>query len=132
MSVSEAAYAAEKAIGHDDNAVTQQDVSEFSKINPSGETMKALAWMGKHKVEIGEFFFFFRFSSFFVLPPAVQLLLLSFFRLADNLCLSLPFSISQSTPPDLKSSSPAMSSSRSPAQPCVAATCTCCTVSSFR
>lgn len=52
MAASQAAYAAEKAIGHDDNAITTQDVSTY----PSGsedDLMNALVWMGKNKVEIG-------------------------------------------------------------------------------
>lgn len=49
----QAAYAAEKAIGHGDNAITAQDVSGFPD---SGTTdrMKALIWTGKNKVQIGE------------------------------------------------------------------------------
>jgi len=55
--MSQAAYAAEKAIGHDDNNVTAQDVSNpgldrQKYADPSGETMKALVWMGKNKVEV--------------------------------------------------------------------------------
>lgn len=49
----QAAYAAEKAIGHEDNAITAQDVSGF----PDGGTtdcMKALIWTGKNKVQMGE------------------------------------------------------------------------------
>ncbi|OAA52948.1 S-(hydroxymethyl)glutathione dehydrogenase [Cordyceps fumosorosea ARSEF 2679] len=51
MALAQAANIAEKIAGHDDNAITQQDVSTF----PSGgkdDTMKALVWMGKnHLVE---------------------------------------------------------------------------------
>ncbi len=49
---SQAAYGAEKVIGHSDNALTQQDVSDYSKTG-SHETMKALVWRGKNKVEMG-------------------------------------------------------------------------------
>lgn len=51
MATSKAAYLAEKAIGHDDNAVTQQDVSSYPQ--SGADTMKALVWRGKQKVEIG-------------------------------------------------------------------------------
>jgi hypothetical protein len=52
----QAAYAAEKAIGHSGDAITAQDVT-----NPAGgagddsETMKALVWRSKNKVEIGKY-----------------------------------------------------------------------------
>ena len=51
MATSKAAYLAEKAIGHDDNAITQQDVSNYPQAG--ADTMKALVWKGKQKVEIG-------------------------------------------------------------------------------
>ncbi|KAF2033037.1 GroES-like protein [Setomelanomma holmii] len=56
--MSQAAMQVEKAVGHDDNAVTAQDVTNPAN-NPawadkSGEKMKALAWMGKNSVEIVE------------------------------------------------------------------------------
>lgn len=53
MSVTQAAHKAEQAIGHDDNAIIQQDVSSYAETGEPGETMKALAWQGKNKVEIG-------------------------------------------------------------------------------
>lgn len=53
MATSKLAYGVEKAVGHDDNAITQQDVSSYSH-DDSGEKMKALVWMGKNKVEISE------------------------------------------------------------------------------
>lgn len=52
MAASQAAYAAEKAIGHDDNAILKQDITNYSKTGDSDETMKALVWMGKQKVEV--------------------------------------------------------------------------------
>lgn len=53
MATSQIAYAVEKVIGHDDSAITQQDVAVPSgETGKSGETMKALCWMGKNKVEI--------------------------------------------------------------------------------
>lgn len=51
MSVTQAAALAEKAIGHDGSTVTAQDVSSYAG-DGSGETMKALCWMGKNKVEV--------------------------------------------------------------------------------
>ncbi len=51
----QAAYAAEKAIGHGDNAVTQQDVADYSETGKAGQTMKALVWQGKNKVEMGAY-----------------------------------------------------------------------------
>lgn len=46
-------------MGHGSNATTEQDVSNPAKdrskyADPSGETMNALVWMGKNKVEIRE------------------------------------------------------------------------------
>jgi threonine dehydrogenase-like Zn-dependent dehydrogenase len=49
---SQAAYQVEKAIGHDDNAVTAQDVTSYRETGESGETMKALAWIAKNKVQM--------------------------------------------------------------------------------
>ncbi|KAK3202036.1 hypothetical protein GRF29_164g1525206 [Pseudopithomyces chartarum] len=58
MAMSQAALKAEQAIGHDDNATTLQDVTNPDQYPnaaaTSGEKMKALAWMGKNKVEIVE------------------------------------------------------------------------------
>ncbi|KAK4466349.1 putative Zn-dependent dehydrogenase [Cladorrhinum samala] len=52
MSV-QAAYAVEKVVGHDDNNIIQQDVSNYKgDKGDSSETMKALVWQGKQKVEI--------------------------------------------------------------------------------
>jgi hypothetical protein len=53
MAVSQAAYKLEKAIGHDSNAITQQDVSSYETTGEENETMMALVWMGKNKVEMG-------------------------------------------------------------------------------
>ncbi|KFA81965.1 hypothetical protein S40288_04383 [Stachybotrys chartarum IBT 40288] len=50
----QAAYAAEKAIGHDNNAITEQDVSNYNKTGDASETMKALTWVGKNKVEVAD------------------------------------------------------------------------------
>lgn len=56
--MSQAALWAEKAIGHGDNATTAQDITNpaFDRqgLGDMSETMKALAWMGKNKVEIIE------------------------------------------------------------------------------
>ena len=59
MAMSQAAAQAEKAIGHGDNAVTEQDMTNPARDrekygDPSGEKMKALAWMGKNTVEVIE------------------------------------------------------------------------------
>ncbi|KAI9660051.1 MAG: hypothetical protein M1821_001403 [Bathelium mastoideum] len=59
MAMSQAALKAEQALGHGDNATTAQDVAGTPAFNreqygdPS-EKMKALAWMGKNKVEVVE------------------------------------------------------------------------------
>lgn len=57
MALSQAAYQAEKALGHGDNAVTAQDVTnpanDREKYGDPSERMKALAWMGKNTVEMG-------------------------------------------------------------------------------
>jgi threonine dehydrogenase-like Zn-dependent dehydrogenase len=59
MAVSQAANLVEKAIGHLGVATTEQDVSNPARdrerfADPSGEKMKALAWMGKNAVEVVE------------------------------------------------------------------------------
>jgi len=51
---SQAAFAVEKAIGHDTEHI-QQDISDYKGADhhdASGETMKALVWQGKQKVEV--------------------------------------------------------------------------------
>ena len=57
MALSQAAWKAEQALGHGDNTTTIQDVTNPGNKpewgNPN-ETMKALAWMGKNKVEVGK------------------------------------------------------------------------------
>lgn len=54
--VSQAASLAEKAIGHGDNAITAQDVTnparDRAKYGDSSEMMKALVWQGKNTVEV--------------------------------------------------------------------------------
>lgn len=53
MATSQLAYAVERNIGHDGSAITQQDVSNYSHTaDLGGDTMKALVWMGKNKVEV--------------------------------------------------------------------------------
>jgi len=54
MATSQLAYAAEKAIGHDQEAL-QQDISNYNAdgAGDPDETMKALVWQGKQKVEVG-------------------------------------------------------------------------------
>jgi hypothetical protein len=56
MAMSQAAFKAEQALGHSDNATTAQDLSN-TKLHNSGdpsEMMKALVWQGKNKVEMVE------------------------------------------------------------------------------
>src|SRR4051812_18050909 len=56
MAMSQAAYSAEKAIGHDDNAITHQDLTNPAQqeFGDPSDKMKAIAWMGKNKVELIE------------------------------------------------------------------------------
>jgi hypothetical protein len=54
MATTRAANVVEKAIGHRDNAETQQDVSHPARgATEEGETMKVLVWKGKKNVQIG-------------------------------------------------------------------------------
>ena len=50
----QAAYAVEKAIGHDKEYI-KQDVASYTGEGEGepGETMKALTWQAKQKVEVG-------------------------------------------------------------------------------
>ena len=55
--VSQAANYIEKALGHGKNAFTEQDMTNAARdrekyADPSGETMQALAWMGKNDVQV--------------------------------------------------------------------------------
>ena len=57
MSLSQAANLVEKALGHGDNATTEQDITNPDRdrqkyADPSGETMKALAWMAPNNVQM--------------------------------------------------------------------------------
>ncbi|KAL3427272.1 s-glutathione dehydrogenase [Phlyctema vagabunda] len=57
MAVSQIAALAEKIIGHDNNAITEQDITNPARdrakyADPSGEMMKALVWLGKNSVKI--------------------------------------------------------------------------------
>ena len=56
MAMSQGANLVEKAMGHGDNAITEQDMSnpdrDRAKYGDSSETMKALAWMGKNDVQM--------------------------------------------------------------------------------
>lgn len=57
MALAQAALKAEMAMGHNDNAITEQNLTnpDFKEgAGDSSEKMKALAWMGKNKVEIIE------------------------------------------------------------------------------
>jgi hypothetical protein len=55
--MAQGAYVLEKALGHQDNAITEQDVSNpgldrAKYADPSGEMMKALCWEGKNNVKV--------------------------------------------------------------------------------
>jgi threonine dehydrogenase-like Zn-dependent dehydrogenase len=57
MATSQAANLVEKAIGHTGDATTEQNMTNPDRdrqkyADPSGETMKALVWMGKNSVEV--------------------------------------------------------------------------------
>ncbi|KAI6377328.1 hypothetical protein MCOR25_002583 [Pyricularia grisea] len=54
MATAQAAYAAEKAVGHQEGGITRQDVSDYTETGDPSQTMKALVWMGKNKVEIAD------------------------------------------------------------------------------
>ena len=59
MAMSQAANYAEKAMGHTGDATTEQNLTNPGRdrekyADPSGETMKALVWMGKNDVRVGE------------------------------------------------------------------------------
>ena len=45
-------------MGHGDNAITEQDMTnparDRAKYGDESETMKALAWMGKNEVQVGQ------------------------------------------------------------------------------
>jgi len=56
-----AAFVEQKILGHGDNATTEQDITNPGRdrakyADPSGETMKALVWMGKNTVEVRKSF----------------------------------------------------------------------------
>ncbi|KAM0279207.1 hypothetical protein ACHAQH_004752 [Verticillium albo-atrum] len=52
MALSQAAYAAEQAIGHQGDEVTAQDITNYEKTGDKAATMKALVWQGKNSVEV--------------------------------------------------------------------------------
>ena len=59
MALSQAANLLEKAVGHTGDATTEQNLSNPARdrekyADPSGETMKALVWMGKNSVQLVE------------------------------------------------------------------------------
>lgn len=58
MSLAQAAAKVESIIGHNDNAITEQDVTnparDRAKYGDPTKTMKALVWQGKGKVEVIE------------------------------------------------------------------------------
>jgi len=57
MAMSQAANLVEKVLGHNDNAVTEQNITNPARdrakyADPSGETMQALVWNGKNSVKV--------------------------------------------------------------------------------
>ncbi len=50
---SQAAYVVEKAIGHQKENI-KQDISNYEGVGDPNETMKALVWQGKQKVQVGK------------------------------------------------------------------------------
>jgi hypothetical protein len=57
MALAQAAYLVEKALGHGNNATTEQDITNpgldrAKYADPSGEKMQALVWLGKNSVEV--------------------------------------------------------------------------------
>lgn len=59
MAMSQAANLVERVLGHGNNAVTEQNMSNPARDrekygDPSGEMMKAVAWMGKNDVKLGQ------------------------------------------------------------------------------
>lgn len=57
--MSQLANLAEKAMGHGDNAVTEQNMTnparDRAKYGDPSENMKALAWMGKNNVQMSPY-----------------------------------------------------------------------------
>lgn len=57
--MSQLANLAEKAMGHGDNAVTEQNMTnparDRAKYGDPSENMKALAWMGKNHVQMSPY-----------------------------------------------------------------------------
>jgi hypothetical protein len=58
MAASQAAHNIAQANGHDDNAITAQDVSnpeiDSEKYSDPSIKLEALAWMGKNKVQVSK------------------------------------------------------------------------------
>lgn len=59
MALTQAAALLEKAIGHGDNATTEQDITNPGRdrqkyADPSGEKMQALCWKGKNNIQVRE------------------------------------------------------------------------------
>lgn len=54
MATAKLTYALEKKIGHDDNAVTNQDIASYKEdVGVKDENMKALVWRGANDVRVG-------------------------------------------------------------------------------
>ena len=115
--LTQAANLGEKALGHGDNAITEQNMTNPARDrqkygDPSGETMKALCWMGKNDVQVGTFFEGH-------LPPYYSLLAFTFIEMTH--AYNTPFVKLPFLSPPL--SNPAMSFSRSQAPLSAAAIC---------
>ncbi|KAI0880672.1 GroES-like protein [Annulohypoxylon maeteangense] len=52
MATTQAAYGAEKIVGHDGSSITAQDITHPNGETGKDETMKALCWMGKNNVQV--------------------------------------------------------------------------------
>lgn len=51
MATSQVAYTAEKVISHGEEKV-KQDIADYSGVGDPNQTMKALVWLGKQKVDV--------------------------------------------------------------------------------
>jgi hypothetical protein len=55
MATAQAAYAAEKAIGHDEEHIKQDVTNYKGDAGKPGPSMLALTWQGKGKVHVGKY-----------------------------------------------------------------------------
>lgn len=78
--MAQAANMVEKVLGHQGKAVTEQNMTNPARnrekyADPSGETMKALVWMGKNTVEVGQY----SSTIFFSASPSHHILIQSIY-----------------------------------------------------